>query len=533
MDELKRFLVPLDQAAYNSLNTFLGWEGGHCVTEPLLHSGSDDRLMRAEHIIGALDKGIVVLSPDLVIRWANTFFRQWCAEDPLGQSLFNALATPEESRPKNDAFHAALAGASSCFRIPQGDRILDVTVSPISENGQIVELVALCDDVTASVLRQQKLNALHKAAQDLETLDADQLNEVNVSCRVEILKQNVRRLIHDVLKYNVIEIRLLEPKTGRLTPLHEEGMTSEAAGRDLYARTEGNGVTGFVAATKQPYLCSDTANDPYFIEGSAGARSSMTVPLLFNDEVIGTFNVESPVVNSFGPEDLQFTELFARELARALHTLNLLNAQEVCAASSIIDQVHRDIALPADDLIAMTSSLIQKYKDDPDSIEHFRKILGSVRKMKLAIRQIGGEVAKQASMLPDPSLDGMRILVVDSDERVRKSAHAILERRGCVVEASTTASEGIAMAKAGTFDAVLMAVKQTDMGGTAAYRAMRLASPLSRVILMQGFQYDPGHTLVNVKQDGYWLPVLFKPFQEPQLFKALTCPTPTLQKMNN
>ena len=48
------------------------------------------------------------------------------------------------------------------------------------------------------------------------------------------------------------------------------------------------------------------------VYGSAGARSSMTVPLLVHDQVIGTFNVESPVPNAFGPAELQFAELFAR-----------------------------------------------------------------------------------------------------------------------------------------------------------------------------------------------------------------------------
>ena len=82
------------------------------------------------------------------------------------------------------------------------------------------------------------------------------------------------------------------------------------------------------------------------------------------------------------------------------------------------------------------------------------------------------------------------------------------------------------MAKAGTYDAVLVSVKHKDMGGTAAYRALVKAVPLGRVILTQGFEYDGGHTVVNARQDGYWLPVLFKPFQEPVLFKALTCPPP-------
>ena len=31
----------------------------------------------------------------------------------------------------------------------------------------------------------------------------------------------------------------------------------------------------------------------------------MTVPIVYQDEVIGTFNVESPEPNAFGPEDLR------------------------------------------------------------------------------------------------------------------------------------------------------------------------------------------------------------------------------------
>jgi hypothetical protein len=82
------------------------------------------------------------------------------------------------------------------------------------------------------------------------------------------------------------------------------------------------------------------------------------------------------------------------------------------------------------------------------------------------------------------------------------------------------------MAKSGTYDAVLVAVKHKDMGGTAAYMALVKAVPLGRVILTQAFDYDAGHTVVNARREGYWLPVVFKPFQEPNLFKALTCPPP-------
>ncbi|HEX3151954.1 MAG TPA: GAF domain-containing protein [Gemmataceae bacterium] len=491
-------------------------------------AGPDEHLQRAELVIGALDKGIAVLGADFKVWWANQAFRKWCAGDPIGKRFFDALDTPGDARPTDDAFHAALAGSPAFVRIRQvNNTFLDVTISPVRENDQVVELVALCEDVTATCIRQQKLNALYKAGQDLDALDADQLAEMNVACRVELLKQNVRRYVHNLLRYNVVEVRMLEPGTGKLVPLMEEGMTAEAANRELYARTDGNGVTGFVAARGEPYLCPDTTKDPHFIEGSVGARSSMTVPIIYQDEVIGTFNVESPDPNAFGPEDLQFTELFARELARSLHTLNLLNAQEQFAALGVIDLINKEIALPADSLLAVASGLIDQLGDKPEAVTLLRRVLTDARKIKLAVKKIGGDVARPATAAADPKLDGMRILVIDADERIRRSAHVILERKGCVVETASSAAEGIAMAKAGTYDAVLVSIKHKDMGGTAAYRALVKAVPLGRVILTQGFEYDCGHTVVNVRQDGYWLPILFKPFQEPVLFKALTVPAPS------
>src|SRR5207249_1279625 len=154
--------------------------------------------------------------------------------------------------------------------------------------------------------QQQKLDALHQAGRELAALDPAQLSEMSVEERIELVKLNIRRFTRDLLHYDVVEIRLLDRQTNRLEPLLEEGMTSEAAGRVLLVKAEGNGVTGFVAATGKSYLCPDTATDPLYIEGAAGARSSLTVPLLLEDHVIGTFNVESPRVGAFGEEDLQF-----------------------------------------------------------------------------------------------------------------------------------------------------------------------------------------------------------------------------------
>ena len=59
------------------------------------------------------------------------------------------------------------------------------------------------------------------------------------------------------------------------------------------------------------------------------------------------------------------------------------------------------------------------------------------------------------------------------------------------------------------------------MAGYEIFRALREAQPNARVILMTGFGYDPGHSLVKARQDGL-RHVLYKPFRVDQLRDALS-----------
>ena len=127
----------------------------------------------------------------------------------------------------------------------------------------------------------------------------------------------------------MVEVRLLDQKTNRLEPLLALGMRPEAANRVLYALPQNNGVTGFVAATGKSYLCEDTDRGPALPAKACGApRVRLTVPLLWHDEVIGTFNVESVEPRAFSESDLQFLEIFSRDVAAALNTLELLVAEK-------------------------------------------------------------------------------------------------------------------------------------------------------------------------------------------------------------
>ena len=115
----------------------------------------------------------------------------------------------------------------------------------------LTHLIALTRETTDETQQQLKVDAIHEAGDELADLSPEELAEMAVEERTDLLKYNIGRHMKDLLGLDFIEIRLLDRATNRLIPLLTEGMTPLAANRELYARKEGNGVTGFVAATGQ------------------------------------------------------------------------------------------------------------------------------------------------------------------------------------------------------------------------------------------------------------------------------------------
>lgn len=488
-------------------------------------------LLQAERVVESLPDGVAVVNADLRIVWANPTFESWSGGAVRNRGFYEALNSPEILGPDYSPFHTALTGKPTTTRLHCRDnRYMELFITPIQEtNGKIWQLVTLARDVTSQIQQQQKLDAIHQAGQELAALAPEQLTEMSVEERVELLKLNIRRFTHDLLHYDVIEIRLLDRQTGKLEPLLTEGMTPLAASRVLYARTEGNGITGFVAATGKSYLCPDTATDPLYIEGAPNARSSLTVPIVSQDQMIGTFNVESPRPNDFGENDLQFAEIFSREIAATLHNLELLSAEKRSTATQSIEAISREVALPVDEILTAATSVLDRYiGHEPEMADKLRHILAAARSIKQCIQKVGEDLAPTPAALAPaqpahPRLKGLRVLVADNDERVRRSAHAILGRFGCIVETARDGQEALTMARLSTYDAVLTDIRLPDMNGYDVFQRLRMVQPQARPILMTSYGYDPSHSIVKARQEGL-RSVLFKPFRIDQLLDALESP---------
>ena len=417
--------------------------------------------------------------------------RPWAARKSLG--------------PDFCPFHTALAtgqGTSSTLR-SQDNRYFQVQAAPVRElEGPARHLIITVRDVTHEVQQQQKLAAIHQAGMELADLTPEEVFHMPIRDRIELLKSNIIHFTKDLLHFEVAEIRLLDRKTNRLEPLLAVAMDPDAAMRDLFALPQGNGVTGFVAATGKSYLCEDTTEDPLFLEGVRGAKSSLTVPLLLHDEVIGTFNVESMESRAFSESDLQFLEIFSRDVAAALNTLELLVAEKANTAAESVEAIHSAVALPIDEILNEAVNVMERYiGHEPEVVERLQRILRNARDIKQVIQKVGqtmspGQAHPVAMQVEDrPLLRDRRVLVVDADGNVRSAAHALLDRYAVTVETAHDGAEALCMVRAMSdtpYDVIIADIRLPDMNGYELMLKLQEVVDPVPLVLMTGFGYDPG-----------------------------------------
>ncbi|MGC3969652.1 MAG: response regulator [Pirellulales bacterium] len=114
--------------------------------------------------------------------------------------------------------------------------------------------------------------------------------------------------------------------------------------------------------------------------------------------------------------------------------------------------------------------------------------------------------------------------MVDADDQVRTAAHQLLERYGCVVETAHDGNEAVCMvrnmSKAHPYDVIIADVRLPDMTGYDVMMKLgELIDPVP-LVLMSGFGWDPGHSIVKARQAGLKA-VLYKPFRLDQLLDTV------------
>ena len=508
-------------------------------------------------LLNALGEGVCLTDLDGRVLWSNDRFSAYDASTQQRIAAACRQGAREIADPGSRPGVSNTTGGRR-FEVSggegEGGRVLEVAVSPVEETGNagpVRTMVAVVWDVTASRRTQQKAAAIDRAGDELVRLDAELVRTMHTPERIRVLEQKIVKIAHDLLSFDQFNIRLIDPRTGKLELVMSKGLPPEAMEVSLYAKPEGNGISGFVAATGRSYISYDTTTDPRYVSGIQDARSSLTVPLRLSDKVIGIFNVESNKPAAFDEEDRQYAEKFANHVALALHILDLLRVERVETSETVGHTVEDELAAPLAELAADVAKLKAAAQADPSqAMRSIDRIVAEVDALKKRVKDVtsgpqtilGADEALSDSTL-DPVMAGKRILVADDEGRIRQVIRDVLSARGAevvVCENATDAIEALhgaapsAAANPGReraatpgagaaprgFDVLVSDIRMPDKTGYEIFAEARKLYPDLPVILMTGFGYDPHHSIVRASQEGLQC-VLFKPFQAERLIEEV------------
>lgn len=405
------------------------------------------------------------------------------------------------------------------------DFTFDLTGSPLlAEDGRVDRFVALLWDVSGTRRLQEKLNAIDNAGRDLLGLDSDTVGKMDAPDRLKMLEEKVIAYSRDLLDFDHLIVRVLHEPSGRLDTVMAAGISDEAADLEIFAKSEGNGISGMVATTGRSYLCLDTTKDPRYIKGLDNARSSLTVPLKLQQRVIGILNVESDRPEAFSEDDRQFAEIFARYIGMALQILQLLVGERYATTGQVAADVDAELAAPLSDIIRDVSAIMESGQHSPELKNKLAAIIADVDRVKQAVHRAtdpsGVTGLHCAKVERDPLLRGKRILIADDEEVIRETVAEVLTQQGALAVMARDGEEAVALLRTQSFDLVLSDIKMPNRNGYEVFSAARAGNADVPVILITGFGYDPNHSIVRASKEGL-SGVLFKPFKVDQLLEEV------------
>ena len=162
------------------------------------------------------------------------------------------------------------------------------------------------------------------------------------------------------LGVDVCSLYLMDREGDRLTLAATNGLDPNHVGKVSLAF--GEGITGTVAKARRPLQVPDVRNEPRFkwVRGYdlQGITSMLSVPLTWNDGVVGVLNVQTRAARTFTPQEIEFLSTIAAllggivekgrlqaESERQLETLTALDTARAELLSMVTHELRTPLAI--------------------------------------------------------------------------------------------------------------------------------------------------------------------------------------------
>ncbi len=235
--------------------------------------------------------------------------------------------------------------------LPRGNRWLRVMVDPVlDETGATIGAVQIASDITGHKRSQDRIRDLHILLRAITNI-----NEALLRAKSESeLFQQICDLLIEVPYVLFAWIGLVKPESFEVKPLAwaGEGEDYLSVIRVTWDDSEdGQGPSGAAIRTGKPVIRKSIEKDPqpnpWRAEGlKRGHKSSIALPLIHQDEVIGVLKVYAGKEDAFKTKEIEFLTQVAGDIAVGVKSLRLEQGleQSVQRSTDMMRQTVESIA---------------------------------------------------------------------------------------------------------------------------------------------------------------------------------------------
>lgn len=290
---------------------------------------SEDTLLSQDQLIqilNAIPDVIMVKRHSSQIIWGNHAFRSFFQVD---QAKYEALITGEAQPPADAQFvqeDEYVFTSGQMLEVPDDEmhppdgptRIFNTIKSPIKDaNGHVEMLVAVSRDMTE---RRDAEAILIKRAAELDILRRVSTTAATTTDIGQSLQEVVNLIKTSFDLYHAHIFLLNEPATSLLLRVGADPIGSDMVAENYQIRlTEEQSLVARAARTRTAIIENDLQAAPTYLANPylPHSRSSLAIPMIVGDVLLGVFNVQSDHVAHFGEEDIRIHTTLAEQMALA------------------------------------------------------------------------------------------------------------------------------------------------------------------------------------------------------------------------
>ena len=193
----------------------------------------------------------------------------------------------------------------------------------------LLVLRALADTIAIAINGARLYGELQTRAEHLEMV-AEVSNDITSILDLDKLLSKVAVLIQERMNFPYVHLFSVHPN--RRQVIYEAGSGARSASLKGYMFDLDNdeGIISWVAREGQTILANDVTKEPRYKPSPfppEDTRSELTIPLVFNNQVVGVLDLQSDNINGFTEEDQFLCEALADSVASAIHNADLYQTE--------------------------------------------------------------------------------------------------------------------------------------------------------------------------------------------------------------